>query len=166
MISISRRNKKWHSKIDNTIEVRERCTRLSVPTAKKSAKSLSNPGKIVRCIAGIVFQSTKIAVVKKRCWRNPVFLSRPCRALSSSLRIQDCGWLCGRRPGLRHFMLAVLNKGSSWLDAHALMGMQRIFLPRRSVPCGRQQELWLRHLAFCHLRSRSCCHEERVFAEW
>jgi len=45
-------------------EVLERCTRLSVQIAKKSAKSLSNPKKIVRCIAGTVFQSTRIAVVK------------------------------------------------------------------------------------------------------
>jgi hypothetical protein len=43
----------------------ERCTRLSVQIAKKSAKFLLNPEKIVRCIARTVFQSTRIAVVKR-----------------------------------------------------------------------------------------------------
>jgi hypothetical protein len=36
-----------------------------VRTAKRNAKSLLNPGKIVPCIARTVFPSTKIAVVKK-----------------------------------------------------------------------------------------------------
>ena len=63
--SISRRNKPWLFKIDDTIEVRERCIRPSVRTAKRNAKSLLNPGKIVPCIARTVFPSTKIAVVKK-----------------------------------------------------------------------------------------------------
>jgi len=47
-----------------------------VPTAKKSAKSLSNPGKTVQCIAGSVFPSTKIAAVKKRRFCNPLLLRR------------------------------------------------------------------------------------------
>jgi|WetSurMetagenome_2_1015567.scaffolds.fasta_scaffold137916_1 hypothetical protein len=81
--------KKWLSKIVITTEAQERCIRPSVPTVKKSAKSLSNPGKIVPCIAGIVFPSTKIAAAKKRHFRNPVLLSRPYRVLSSSHRIQD-----------------------------------------------------------------------------
>jgi hypothetical protein len=55
----------WLFKIDDTIEVRERCTRPSVRTAKRSAKFLSNPGKIVQCIAGTAFPSIKIAVDKK-----------------------------------------------------------------------------------------------------
>jgi hypothetical protein len=46
-------------------EVRERCIRLSVQIVKRSAKSLSSLEKIVRCIAGTVFPSTKIAVVKR-----------------------------------------------------------------------------------------------------
>jgi hypothetical protein len=46
-------------------EVLERCIRPSVQTAKRSAKFLSNPGKIVRCIAGTAFPSIKIAVAKK-----------------------------------------------------------------------------------------------------
>ena len=58
----------WLFKIDDTIEVRERCTRPSVRTAKRSAKFLLNLEKIARCIAGTVFPSTKIAVVKKRCF--------------------------------------------------------------------------------------------------
>ena len=45
-------------------EVLERCTRLSVQIAKKSAKSLSNPEQIVRCIAGTVIQSTRTAGAK------------------------------------------------------------------------------------------------------
>jgi hypothetical protein len=51
--------------MEDTIEVRERCIRPSVRIAKGSAKFLSSPEKIVQCIAGTVFQSTKIAVVKK-----------------------------------------------------------------------------------------------------
>jgi hypothetical protein len=47
-------------------EVRERCIRLFVRTAKRNAKSPSNPEKIVRCIAGTAFPSTKIVVVRKR----------------------------------------------------------------------------------------------------
>jgi hypothetical protein len=64
-IFISWRIKLWVFKIEDTTEVRERCIKPSVLTAKKSAKFLSNPGKIVRYIAGTVFPSTKIAVVKK-----------------------------------------------------------------------------------------------------
>jgi hypothetical protein len=37
-----------------------------VRTAKRSAKSLSNPEKIVPYIAGTVFPSTRIVVVKKQ----------------------------------------------------------------------------------------------------
>jgi hypothetical protein len=56
----------WLIKIEDSKEVRERCIRLSVRIVKRSAKFLSNPGKIVRCIAGTVFPSTKIAVVKRK----------------------------------------------------------------------------------------------------
>ena len=56
----------WLFKIEDTTEVRERCIRLFALIAKRSAKSPSNPEKIVRCIAGTVFPSTKIAVVRKR----------------------------------------------------------------------------------------------------
>jgi hypothetical protein len=55
----------WLFKIEDTIEVLERCIRLSVRTARRSVKSLSNLEKIARCIAGTAFQSTKIAVAKK-----------------------------------------------------------------------------------------------------
>jgi len=46
-------------------EVQERCTRLSVQIAKKSAKFLSNREKIVQFIARNAFQSIKIAIVKR-----------------------------------------------------------------------------------------------------
>jgi hypothetical protein len=58
----------WLFKIEDMIEVPERCIRLFVPIAKKNAKFLSNPEKIVRCIAGTVFPSIKIAVAKKMFW--------------------------------------------------------------------------------------------------
>jgi len=51
--------------MEDTKEVRERCTRLSARIAKKNAKSLSSPEKIVRCIAGIVIPSTKPAADRK-----------------------------------------------------------------------------------------------------
>jgi hypothetical protein len=55
----------WVFKIEDTTEVRERCIRLSVQTAKRNAKFLSNPGKIVPCIAGTAIPSIKPAVAKK-----------------------------------------------------------------------------------------------------
>ena len=51
--------------MEDTKEVRKRCIRLSVRIAKRNAKSLSSPEKIVRCIAGIVIQSTKPAADRK-----------------------------------------------------------------------------------------------------
>ena len=54
----------WLFKIEDTTEVREKCIRPFVRIAKRNAKSLSNPGKIVRCIAGTVSPNTKIVVVK------------------------------------------------------------------------------------------------------
>ena len=54
----------WLFKVDMT-EVRARCTKLFVQIAKKSAKFPSNPEKIVRFIAENVFQSTRMAGVKK-----------------------------------------------------------------------------------------------------
>jgi hypothetical protein len=50
--------------MEDTIEVQEKCIRLSVPIAKGSAKSLSSPEKIARYIARTVFPSTKMPVVK------------------------------------------------------------------------------------------------------
>jgi hypothetical protein len=55
------------------IEVLERCIRLSVPIAKKSAKSLLNPEKIVRCTAGTAFPSIKI-VVGNKCFGRELFV--------------------------------------------------------------------------------------------
>jgi hypothetical protein len=46
-------------------EVREKCIKPSVRTAKRSAKFLSSHEKTVQYIVGTVFPSTKIAVVKK-----------------------------------------------------------------------------------------------------
>jgi hypothetical protein len=47
------------------IEVREKCIKLFVLTAKRSAKFLLNPGKIVQCIARSVFPNIKMAVAKR-----------------------------------------------------------------------------------------------------
>jgi hypothetical protein len=80
-----------------------------VPTAKRSAKSLSNPGMIVQYIAGIVFPSTKNAVAKKRRFRNRVLLCGFCIA---PLRKRSFEILCrtGRnRPGLRAFAVPHLR---------------------------------------------------------
>jgi hypothetical protein len=63
--SIKWRNEPWLFKIDDTIEVRGRCIRLSARTARRNAKFRSSPGKIARCIAGTVFPNTRNAVVKK-----------------------------------------------------------------------------------------------------
>jgi len=51
--------------MEDTKEVQERCIRLSARIAKRNAKSLSSPEKIVRCIAGIVIPSTKPATDRK-----------------------------------------------------------------------------------------------------
>jgi hypothetical protein len=60
-VSIKTGESIWRLKIEDTIEVLERCIRLSVRIARRSAKSLSGLGKTVRCIAGTVIPSTKIA---------------------------------------------------------------------------------------------------------
>jgi len=54
----------WLIKTEDMTEVLERCTKLSVRTAKKSVKFLLNPEKIVRFTAEIVFQSTRTAAVR------------------------------------------------------------------------------------------------------
>ena len=53
----------WLFKVVMT-EVRGRCIRLFVRTAKRNAKSPSNPEKIVRCIAGTAFPNIKMKVAK------------------------------------------------------------------------------------------------------
>jgi hypothetical protein len=46
-------------------EVRKKCIKPFVRTAKRSVKFLSNPGKIGQCIAGTVFPSTKSVLARK-----------------------------------------------------------------------------------------------------
>ena len=45
------------------IAAHAKCTKLYAPIARKNVKSHLNPEKIVRFIAGIVFQSIKMAAV-------------------------------------------------------------------------------------------------------
>jgi hypothetical protein len=54
----------WLFKIEDLTELPERCTRLSVPIAKRNAKFPSNPEKTVRCIAGTAFPNIKMKVAK------------------------------------------------------------------------------------------------------
>jgi hypothetical protein len=67
----------WLLKIEDTTEVLERCIRQSVRIARRSAKSLSDPGKTVLCIAGIAFPSTRMAAAAKKIF--------PGRELSSDM---------------------------------------------------------------------------------
>jgi hypothetical protein len=54
----------WGIKVAVSAEGRERCTKQSVRTAKKSAKFLSSQEKTGRYIARNAFRSARIAVVK------------------------------------------------------------------------------------------------------
>jgi hypothetical protein len=61
----------WLLKIEDTTGVPERCIRLSVRIARRSAKFPSNHAKTVRCTAGTVFPSTKIVVAAAKIARTP-----------------------------------------------------------------------------------------------
>jgi hypothetical protein len=62
-----------------------------VRTVKKNAKFLLNPGKIALCIAGTVFPSTKIAVVRL------IFLAGS--SSDNREKLPDFEWTPGRRIG-------------------------------------------------------------------
>jgi hypothetical protein len=51
--------------VAGSAEGRERCTKRLAPSAKRSARYLSNPAKTVRCIAEIALQNVKTKDVKR-----------------------------------------------------------------------------------------------------